>query len=227
MRILLSIAILLAAPFAAHADGRNGITVGAGTLGAEITYTRNLNSWFDIVLGYSALDYDDSFSDADRNTFEAEATISAPRIGLQFYPLSFINMEVGFVSGAPEISMSATPNADDEFIIGGETYTSDEIGFLTGEVAFENDTAPYLLLGMGRSVGGGLGLNLSIGAIQYGAPNVNLRTEDCNYSLTDLLLSATCANLRLDVEREEREVNADLEEFELWPFIRVGLTYSF
>lgn len=219
--------ILFLTPVTASADGRNGITVGAGTLGAEISYTRNLNSWFDLVLSYSTLDYDDSFTDDDRNTFDAEATIYAPRIGVQFYPLSFLNMEVGFVSGAPELDMEARPNTDDEYLIGGETYTGDEIGYLTGEVDFENDTAPYFLLGIGRNVGGGLGLNFSVGAIQYGAPKVNLRTEDCNFSFADLLLSATCLSLRADVEREEIDVNNDLEDFELWPFIRVGLTYSF
>ncbi len=226
MRYLLALAFFLA-PSAAMAEGRNGITVGVGTLGAEISYTRNLNSWFDLVLSYSTLNYDDSFSDNDRNTFDAEATISAPRIGLQFYPLSFLNMEIGYVSGAPELDMTAKPNADGEFIIGDDTYTSDDIGYLTGAVDFENDAAPYLLLGLGRNVGGGLGFNLSIGAIQYGAPKTNLRTEDCNYSLSNLQLSLACLNLRTNVELEERRVNEDLEDFEFWPFIRLGLTYSF
>ena len=226
MRIILALAVFLTPSFAL-AEGRNGITVGVGTLGAEISYTRNLNSFFDLVLSYSTLDYDDSFSDSDRNTFDAEASISAPRIGLQFYPLSFLNLEIGYVSGAPEISMAATPSASDEFVIGDNTYDADDIGYLTGKVEFENETAPYLLLGLGRNVGGGLGVNLSLGAIQYGAPKTDLRTEDCNYSLTDLVLSATCLSLRLDVEAEERRVNNDLEDFELWPFIRLGLTYSF
>lgn len=229
MRILFLILsfTLLASPHSASAQGRNGFTLGVGTLGIEAIYTRNLNNYFDLVLGYSTLDYDDTFTDDDRNSFEANATIEAPRIGLQFFPLGFLNMEVGMVLGAPDISMAARPNEDDSFQIGDNSYDGDEIGYLTGNVDFANENAPYLLLGIGRNVGGGLGLSLSIGAIQYGNPSVDLRTQDCNFSFSDLQLSAACLALASDVEAEEREVNADLEEFELWPFARIGLTYSF
>lgn len=227
MRLLIILLLVLAAPLSATAQGRNGLTIGAGSLGIEAIYTRNLNSYFDIVLGYSALDYNDTFTDDDGNSFSGSATIEAPRIGLQFFPLSFLNMEVGMVFGAPDLGISARPNEDDEFQIGDNNYESSEIGYLTGNVDFENETAPYVLMGIGRNVGGGLGLSFSIGAIQYGAPSVDLRTEDCNFSFSDLQLSATCLALAADVEAEERQVNADLDEFELWPFARIGLTYSF
>ena len=227
MRLLIILVLVLAAPLSATAQGRNGLTIGAGSLGIEAIYTRNLNSYFDIVLGYSALDYNDTFTDDDGNSFTGSATIEAPRIGLQFFPLSFLNMEVGMVFGAPDLSIAARPNGDDEFEIGNETYQSSEIGYLTGNVDFENETAPYVLLGIGRNVGGGLGLSFSIGAIQYGGPSVDLRTEDCNFSFSDLQLSAACVSLAADVEVEERQINADLDEFELWPFARIGLTYSF
>jgi hypothetical protein len=229
MRILFLILsfTLLASPHGATAQGRNGFTLGVGTLGIEAIYTRNLNSYFDLVLAYSTLDYDDTFTDDDGNRFEAEATIEAPRIGLQFFPLGFLNMEVGVVMGAPDIAMAARPNEDDNFQIGDNSYDSDEIGYLAGNVDFANENAPYLLLGIGRNVGGGLGLSLSVGAIQYGNPSVDLRTQDCNFSFSDLQLSPACLALAADVEAEERELNADLDEFELWPFARIGLTYSF
>ena len=94
-------------------------------------------------------------------------------------------------------------------------------------MGFENENAPYVLLGIGRNVGGGLGLSLSIGAIQYGAPSVDLRTQDCNFSFSNLQFSAAGVALAADVEAEERDVNDELDEFELWPFARIGLTYSF
>jgi hypothetical protein len=187
----------------------------------EGIYTRNLNSYFDLVLGYSTLDYDDTFSDDDGNSFSASATIEAPRIGLQFFPLGFLNMEVGLVMGAPDIGIEVRPNENDTFDIGDNTYQASDIGYLTGDVAFENDTAPYVLFGIGRNVGGGLGLSLSAGVIQYGAPNANLSTQECQLGFLE------CAALIADVELEERDVNNDLDEFELWPFLRVGLTYSF
>lgn len=223
---LFSALAVLMTPVSASAEERNGFTGGVGTLGLEGIYTRNLNSYFDLVLGYSMLDYDDTFSDDDGNSFSASATIEAPRIGLQFFPLGFLNMEVGLVMGAPDIGVEVRPNENDTFDIGDNTYQASEIGYLSGDVAFENDTAPYVLFGIGRNVGGGLGLSLSLGAIQYGKPNVDLRTRDCQFSITDLL-STACLSLAADVEAEEGKINNDLDEFELWPFLRIGLTYSF
>ena len=222
--LFLALAILLT-PVSASAEGRNGLTVGLGTLGVEGIYTRNLNSWFDLVLGFSSLNYDDTFSQGDGTSFEASATIEAPRIGSQFFPLGFLNMEVGVVTGAPELGIQMNPDESGNYMIGDTEYPSSDIGTFSGAVSFENDTAPYVLMGIGRNVGGGLGLSLSVGAIQYGAPNVDLKNEKCVGSSVEGI--ANCLLIASEIAAEEREINNDLDEFELWPFLRVGLTYSF
>ena len=218
--LFLALAVILT-PVSASAEGRNGLTVGVGTLGVEGIYTRNLNGFFDLVLGFSSLNYDDTFSQADGTSFDASATIEAPRVGLQFFPLGFLNMEVGMVMGSPEIGVNVRPDDSGEFLIGNESYSTSDVGYLRGEVGFENDSAPYVLFGIGRNVGGGLGLSLSAGAIQYGSPVANLSTQECQLGLLQ------CVALAADVELEEIEINNELDEFELWPFLRVGLTYSF
>lgn len=225
MRYLFLALVILITPLSASAEGRNGFTVGVGTLGVEGIYTRNLNSWFDLVLGFSSLNYDDTFSQDDDTSFEASATIEAPRIGLQFFPLGFLNMEVGVVAGAPELGIRVNPDENGNYMIGDTEYPSEGaggIGTFSGEVSFENDTAPYVLFGIGRNVGGGLGLNLSAGVIQYGSPTADLANERC-----DLLSNPNCVVLAVKIADEERDINNDLDEFELWPFLRVGLTYSF
>ena len=68
--LFLALAIILS-PVSASAEGRNGLTVGVGTLGVEGIYTRNLNSWFDLVLGFSSLNYEDTFSEYDGTSFAA------------------------------------------------------------------------------------------------------------------------------------------------------------
>lgn len=222
--LFLALAIILT-PVSASAEGRNGLTVGLGTLGVEGIYTRNLNSWFDLVLGFSSLNYDDTFSQDDGTSFEASATIEAPRIGLQFFPLGFLNMEVGVVTGAPELGITVNPDENGNYMIGDTEYPSGGdggIGTFSGKVSFENDTAPYVLFGIGRNVGGGLGLSLSAGVIQYGSPTADLANERCN-----VLDNPDCVVLAIKIAAEEREINNDLDEFELWPFLRVGLTYSF
>lgn len=44
MRLLIILLLVLAAPLSATAQGRNDPTIGAGSLGIEAIYTRNLNS---------------------------------------------------------------------------------------------------------------------------------------------------------------------------------------
>ena len=225
MRYLFLAFAVLMTPLSASAEGRNGFTLGLGTLGVEGIYTRNLNSWFDLVLGYSTLSYDDTFSQDDGTSFEASATIDAPRIGLQFFPLGFLNMEVGLVAGAPELGIAVNPDENGNYMIGDTEYPSegdDGIGTFRGEVSFENDTAPYVLFGIGRNVSGGLGLSLSAGVIQYGSPTADMANERCN-----VFFNPDCVVLAIKIADEEREINNDLDEFELWPFLRVGLTYSF
>lgn len=203
--------------------------VGVGTLGAEAFATRKITKNFDLLLGFSSLDYDDTFSDADKNDFVASATIEVPRIGVQFYPLSRwgIFMEGGMVFGAPEIGVEFKASETGSFEVGDRTYQTSEIGTLTGLAGFENDTAPYVLFGLGRTVGGGFGLSLAVGAISYGPLTANLQNSQCTLGANEIERDELCGLLKTNIAIEEARINDDLEDFELWPFLRLGLSYSF
>lgn len=230
MRIV-KLAVLAAfLPFGAQADNL-GVGVGLGTLGAELYGSMKLNRHMDVIVGYSTLDYDDTFSETGRSSVKAEATIDAPRIGVQFYPFARAGLfiEGGMVFGGPDISVSLIADENGAYIVDGESYETNDVGSLRGEVGFENDSAPYALIGWGRIIGGGLGLNVSVGAISYGAANAEL-TSDCTYTLVGGIFNGqnqACTEVRTALANEEREIDNDLEEFELWPFVRVGLSYSF
>ena len=230
MRILALLFCLAAAPLASGTAfaGNLGIGVGAGTLGLEVHGATRLNSFFDLVLSYSAYEYEDSFQDDDRNSFTATADLQVPRIGVQFFPFrGGLHLEAGLALGAPDIAVKARADDNAQFNVGGVLYDADDIGTLTGTVAFENDAAPYFLIGLGRHIGGGWGWNVSLGAVNYGAPEAKLRT-DCTYDIFGNPLGAVaCGTVKANLLIEEDKVNEDLEAFELWPLIRLGLTYSF
>lgn len=230
MRFIVVLGLVLAIPVTAKAD-KLGFGVGVGTLGLEAHATLKLTKNFDAVLGVSSLDYDDTFSEAGRASVKATATIDAPRLGVQFFPFSRSGLfvEGGMVFGGPEINVSLVADENGVYLVDGEPYNVSNVGTIRGGVGFANDSAPYLLLGWGRSVGGGLGLNISIGAISYGSAKANL-TSDCTYSLVGGFLdgaNADCTNVRLALLNEQAKVNDDLDEFELWPFARIGLSFSF
>lgn len=233
MRVLTLAVLAALLPIGAQADNL-GFGVGVGTLGAEVYGSMKLNRHMDVVLGYSTLDYDDTFTETGRSSVTAEATIDAPRIGVQFYPFARAGLfvEGGMVFGSPNIKVSLLADDDGDYIVDGDPYSSDPnngVGKIRGEVGFENDSAPYALIGWGRVVGNGLGFNLSLGAISYGAANAEL-TSDCRFSLLGVLLDPSnqdCLTIRTALANEERKIDDDLEEFELWPFVRLGLSYSF
>lgn len=217
-------------PMSAKAD-QLGVGIGVGTLGAELYGSLKLNRHMDVIAGYSALDYDDTFAEAGRSSVKAEATIDAPRIGVQFYPFarSGLFIEGGMVFGSPNIKVTLEADENGDYTVDGEAYSTDDVGNLRGEVGFANDSAPYALIGWGRVVGNGIGLNFSMGAISYGAANAEL-TSDCTYTLVGGIFNGgnvACTNVRTALANEELKIDNDLEDFELWPFVRIGLSYSF
>ena len=231
MRYLLSFKLFIAVLFVPAAAQAQNFALGAGlgTLGPEVFATMKLTKNFDALVGFSSLDYDDTFSDADANTFKATATIEAPRLGVQFFPLSKFGLflEGGMVFGAPEIGVEYIADANAQFDVGGTIYNATDIGTLTGTTGFEADSAPYFLAGFGRTVGGGLGISLSAGVISYGAMSVDLKNSQCTLGSNILERTQLCGALQTNLLIEESRINSDLEAFELWPFLRVGLSYSF
>ena len=225
---LLASPLTLAATGSAAMAGNTALGLGVGTLGAEVHAVTNLSRYFDLALSYSTYEYDDTVQDDDRNTFEVTADIEVPRLGLQFFPFGGgLLLEAGLAFGAPDIAVKARADENARFKIGNITYDADDIGTLTGTVDFENDQAPYFLIGLGRHVGGGWAWNMSLGAVQYGKPSAKLRT-DCTFDLLgNPLGAAACATVKGSLLLEEAKVNDDLEDFELWPVVRLGLSYSF
>ena len=225
----IKLAILAALlPFGAQAD-KLSIGVGVGTLGPEISASLKLLNNFDAVAAYSSLDYDDTFSDDDQNEFTASARIEAPRIGIQYFPLSNFGffLEGGMVFGSPEIDIAFQADDNAQFEVNDVMYNVADIGTLTGSASFDVESAPYLLAGFGRSVGGGLGLSISAGLISYGSMDVDIQNSQCTLGGNLLERTQLCGTLQANILAEESKVNSDLEGFELWPFLRVGLSYSF
>ncbi|MGB0343409.1 MAG: hypothetical protein ACPGGG_08240 [Parvibaculales bacterium] len=209
---------------AAQAGPKLGFGLGVSTVGFEATAALQLTGNLTVIGGFSSFSYDDTFTDDDRNSFGASASIEAPRAGVQFYPFKSagLHIEGGVILDSPSISIDASPSADSTFNIGSRTYNAADIGDLRGSIGFENSTAPYVLLGWGRPAGGGLSLNVSLGAILYGAPNAGLQVTNCQLGTVE-------CNIVLPAELaiEEAKLNNDVEEFEFWPFLRAGITYSF
>lgn len=226
---IFSVLVLLSGDLRPATAGDVGFSGGVGTLGTEVTVAARLSPYFDALVGYQQLDFDTTLTDDDRNSFDIDMEMTAPRLGVQYYPFPGlgIGLEAGMVFGAPEIAVDAKADAASRFTVGPQTYFTNQIGTLTGTARFEDDNAPYLLLNVGRSTASGFNVNLSLGAVSYGAAKVTLKNSQCALETNPVANAAACGLLKLHLIEEEAEVNKDLEDYELWPLVRLAVSYSF
>jgi hypothetical protein len=104
---------------------------------------------------------------------------------------------------------------EDEVEIGGRTFTSAEIGILTGQVLSE-DRAPYVLIGFGKHTSSGIGLSLDVGAAFLRNPSVTLAAEGGTFPDQAEL----DARLELEAQAFEEDMKAYLK---IWPILSLGI----
>lgn len=212
---------LLAGLGAAQAD--TGFGLASGSTGYDIFAASKINPHVDLITGYHSYHGAHQFTDASDNDITVDLEMDAFRIGLQLFPFPKrgFHVEIGAFSNAPDIALSAAPDAQGNVRIGAGHYQHKAIGGLTGEADFDRQVAPYLMLGWGRSTAAGFGLDLSLGLIDYGAPKVALRSGGCD------LPAAQCTHLVRDIKKEETRINKELAKHSVYPVARLGMSWSF
>lgn len=115
------------------------------------------------------------------------------------------------------IDITAEPSAT--FDIGDTTYSASQVGTLEGEVEF-NEIAPYIGIGWDTSFGKNnrFGLLVDLGVIYQGTPDVELKATGP---------FASNQAFKNDIQAEEDKLQDDLDQYEYYPVIGVGLSYRF
>jgi hypothetical protein len=99
--------------------------------------------------------------------------------------------------------------------IGG--YPGGLIGTVTSKTTFEG-TAPYLGIGFDFTLAGKVGLNLDLGVLWQGDPQVTLEVDGIlgqDPGFQDVL------------ETERQALEDDMSDFKAWPVISLGFVYKF
>ncbi|NOY71516.1 MAG: hypothetical protein GXP14_03940 [Gammaproteobacteria bacterium] len=125
---------------------------------------------------------------------------------------------VGLVANGNELKMKARSAAS--YDIGGTVYTPEDVGILTGVVGF-NNVAPYLGIGWGNAVGADKNWSFAfdLGVLFQGSPEIKLST-------TNGLLTSN-AIFQENLEQEKQQLEQDLNDFNLYPVLSLGLSYKF
>ncbi|MEM6683474.1 MAG: hypothetical protein AAF607_14660 [Pseudomonadota bacterium] len=190
--------------------------VGTSGLGAEVTY--GLNELVRIRAGaYGfAAGVDTSTDDFD---YDLDLRLLSGGGYVDLHPFKGrFRFTGGFVYNGNRLDATGTVNG--EFVSGNNTFTAAEIGELEGRIDF-NDFAPYAGIGWGSPFkkGSNWAFEADIGVIFQGAPEVSLQSVGGSRSNDQLLIDA--------VQGEEDELQDELDFFQYYPIISVGVAYTF
>ncbi len=212
---------ILALAAAGSASADVGIGVKAGTLGIGVEGRWSPLPWVDVRVGVNSYDYDD---DGVQAGIDYDATLALDSVyatGNFRFPLSPFRLTAGAFANGNEFLMQSRDTGGASFNIGGSTFNAADVGVLESSTSFDS-TAPYLGIGFDFEVFGKVGLNLDLGVLWQGDPDVTL-------DATGLASAppAVQAELAAALEAERLELEDEVDHFKAWPVVSLGFVYNF
>lgn len=195
--------------------GGVGLTVKAGTLGAGLEATVGASDYLGFRFGVNAMSF-------GPRVLTDEGTINADMEWLSYGALADLHpFGGGFrLSGGGFINKNKfkmTAELDEPVELNGVKYRLDD---LDGEATFE-ELAPYAGIGFGNAVGadGRWHFSCDFGILFQGTPRLEATARASNPALQEVVDRA------LDAELED--IQEDVDVFQWYPVISVGVSYRF
>lgn len=209
------------APGARAAD----IAVGAqaGTLGLGASMTVGLTETLNVrgLVHDFSYDFDDEASDID---YEFDLDLGGYGALLDWHVFgSGFRVSGGAFFNDNQIAGVGRPLPGTTVEIGDLLVPAEFVDRAEADLAFD-DFAPYVGIGWGNAVGPDkrFGLSLDLGVLLQGAPEPNFQAF-----ASDAAPPGVQQLIDQEVAREEAEIRDDLDEFEFYPVLSLGLSYKF
>lgn len=210
---LLALAFLTAGN--ASADNNLGLGIKAGTLGLGIEARWQPLPLVDFRIGTNFYEYE---HDGIQAGIDYNATLDLDTIYLTAnlsFPVSPLRVTAGAFSNSNQLNMVSANNAN--FNIGGVDYSAADVGTLTSVTSFAS-TSPYLGIGFDFELFGKAGLNLDLGVLWQGEPEVTLEANGLAAGLTDFQTA---------LEAERLQLEDEMSDLKAWPVISLSFVYNF
>jgi hypothetical protein len=210
---LLILSILLSCGTGCTDTGSFAASGKAGTLGLGGELTTAVTSNINARVGGNTLDLDIGKKEIDDVEYD---------IGLDFSSFSALadwhafndsfRISGGVLALNHKFNLDARPTTDQK--IGDNTYTSDEIGTISGCVTI-NDIAPYVGIGWGNpfTESNRWGFTCDVGVAFTNSP--------------DVTLTSTGSVPAEELEKERKDIEDDLDEYKYYPVIAISFFYRF
>jgi len=210
---LFSLAISTYALYAGDANFAVGAKIS--TLGIQAEATVGFTDTLNLRGSYNFLDYstDKTFDDIH---YDVDIDFTSVSALIDWHPFrNGFRLTGGVVQHNSEAILDATPTEAQR--IGDTVYSPEIIGTVTGDVDFE-DLAPYVGIGFGNAIGDSTSFSFSFDL------GVAIQSYDITLSAPS---AALVPGLEDDLRAEEKDIEDDLNEYELYPVIAFGIAYRF
>ena len=197
-----------------------------GTLGLGVELTAGLGPLVNARFGGHFGSYEDRRV-ADDIEYDATADVRAGTALLDWHPGGgSFRLSGGAVFNGNEVEGESLPPASGFYEIGNVQVPTALLGTLRGKVEWDS-VAPYAGLGFGNPFGGdgGWSFGLDLGVIFQGEPQVTLTPVFAPGSPLDNPVGR--ALLRTQLDEEERNLEEEFADFDLYPVVSFGVSYRF
>ncbi len=203
-----------------------GVGVKVGTVGAGLNLSAAITENVNVRLSLTSVDLDDEdetldVGDTIEGELDAEVDLDFGANALLFDWYVFkggFHLTAGMLRHTGEADLTGELTSTATF--DGTVINPGDIGTVTGEVKLADSYQPYIGIGWGRKAGkgGGFSVTADIG-IALLDPSVELEATTTG-GLSQSEVDASLKEMEKDAEDE-------LDDFEAWPVLSVGLNYAF
>ncbi len=218
---LFMILILTAmAPAARAATGDIALGARISSLGIGPDLTIGLSHQLNIrVAGHwGSYDIDGTSEDID---YECDLELLSGLVSAEWFPLKgrSFHLVAGALFNGNNLEARGETSPYRSYTLGGTDYSGTDIGRLQGDIDY-NLIAPYVGLGWGNPVhkDSNWTFFLDLGVAYQGAADVRLTASGA---------VASDPEFQRNLQQEEEDLEDDLDRFNYYPVVALGLTYKF
>lgn len=187
-----------------------------GMLGIGVEYSYQVSELLAFRAGINGASYGFDATESGID-YDFDLIWDSLSVGVDFHPMRGpFRLSIGLLSN--DNGLEATSRLANSVNVGGTIYTPDEVGTLRADVSFDS-TAPVVGLGWDWSRDKEkFGISLDLGIVDQGSPRLSLVADG------NLVGDPIFAD---DLETERLELQSELEDFDLLPFLSLGFVFKF
>jgi hypothetical protein len=216
----------LAAPAASSAATPDfAVAVRAGTPGVGLDLDLGLSPSFGMRVGFAGFNINHSVNTSDVD-YDGRLKLRTVTGLLDWYVFQGgFHLTAGVAGNGTKLDVVGQPSQG-SFTINGTTYSSSQLGSLSGELKFGNSVSPYVGFGWGNPAGESSHLHFlfDVGAIYGGTPTVSL-TAQCGPAAPSG--SALCDQIQSNVLTEQQKLRHKADVLQWYPVVNLGIAVRF